>query len=95
MTGWAEIAACRASIRAVPEAPARGRADRLFPARLGPREREALEIVEGLPGVTIVGLARALDMPTSQARRLVERLEQRGHLIRRPAHRAPVAQQTA
>jgi len=57
------------------------RTDRLFVTTLGPREREALRLIERHPGVTIADLADALGVSMSRTWQIVGRLE-RGRVRR-------------
>lgn len=51
------------------------RADRLYLATLGPREREAFSLIEQRPGLTTSDLAEALGVSRSRAWQIVRRLE--------------------
>lgn len=53
----------------------------LFATTLGPREREALDLIKQRPGLTVMELAEALDVGTTRMWQIVGRLE-RG-LVRR------------
>jgi uncharacterized membrane protein len=53
----------------------RRRTDRLYPRTLGPREREALHLVERRPGITVAELAEAMGVSMSRAWQIVGRLE--------------------
>jgi DNA-binding MarR family transcriptional regulator len=53
----------------------RSRTDRLYPRRLGPREREALRLVEQRPGITATELAAHLGVTTNRVWQIVRRLE--------------------
>jgi hypothetical protein len=53
----------------------RRRTDRLFLRTLGPREREALELVEQHPGLTVAQLADHLSVGMTRAWQIVGRLE--------------------
>jgi uncharacterized membrane protein len=61
----------------------RRRTDRLYITTLGPREREALALIEEQPGVTIVDLANALEVSMSRMWQIVGRLEV-GRVRRKP-----------
>lgn len=45
-----------------------------------PDKRDALQLVQDLPGITTAGVARRLDVPLGQAHRIVGQLEQRGYV---------------
>jgi hypothetical protein len=53
----------------------RRRTDRLYVTTLGPREREALALIEQQPGLTIAELADALGVGMTRAWQIVGRLE--------------------
>lgn len=53
----------------------RSRTDRLYPRTLGPREREALRLVEQRPGLTVADLADALGVSMTRAWQILGRLE--------------------
>ncbi len=53
----------------------RKRTDRLFVRTLGPREREALGLIEQRPGTTVADLADALGVGMTRAWQIVGRLE--------------------
>ena len=53
----------------------RRRTDRLFVRTLGPREREAVRLIERQPGLTIAELADALGVGMKRAWQIVGRLE--------------------
>jgi hypothetical protein len=59
----------------------RRRSDRLYVPRLGPREREALQMVEQRPGVTVAELADELGVSMTRAWQILGRLE--GPRVRR------------
>jgi uncharacterized membrane protein len=61
----------------------RSGSDRLFAAPLGPREREALEIVRRRPGITIGELREELGVGRARIWQIVGRLE-RGFVSRDP-----------
>jgi predicted ArsR family transcriptional regulator len=52
-----------------------GRSDRFFPRSLGPREHEALRLIERRPGITAAELADRLDVTTNRVWQIVRRLE--------------------
>jgi hypothetical protein len=62
----------------------RRRIDRLYGRTLGPRELEALLLVEEQPGITIAELADAMGVGMNRAWQYVGRLEA-GH-VRRESH---------
>jgi molybdenum-dependent DNA-binding transcriptional regulator ModE len=62
----------------VPRARARVR---LFAARPGPREREALAVIEAEPGMTVEQLAERMGVSYGRAWQIVARLE-RSHVRR-------------
>jgi DNA-binding MarR family transcriptional regulator len=53
----------------------RRRSDRLYPRTLGPREREALRLIERGPGITAPELAAPLGVTTNRVWQIVRRLE--------------------
>jgi DNA-binding MarR family transcriptional regulator len=53
----------------------RSRTDRLYPRPLGPREREALRLVEQRPGITVAELSAHLGVTTNRVWQIVRRLE--------------------
>lgn len=53
----------------------RCRSDRLYPRMLGPRELEALRLIEQGPGISVAELADAMGVSMSRAWRYVGRLE--------------------
>jgi uncharacterized membrane protein len=53
----------------------RRRTDRLFVTTLGPREREALDLIEKRPGLTVADLADTLGVGMTRAWQIVGRLE--------------------
>ena len=53
----------------------RRRTDRLFVRTLGPREREALDLIEQRPGLTVADLAATLGVGMTRAWQIVGRLE--------------------
>jgi DNA-binding MarR family transcriptional regulator len=55
--------------------------DRLYIRTLGPREREALGLIEQRPGITVAELHRALGVGRARVWQIIERLE--GARIRR------------
>jgi hypothetical protein len=57
---------------------------RLFIATLGPREWEALDLVEQTPGMTVAELAASLGVGMTRAWQIVGRLEQ-GRVRREPS----------
>jgi hypothetical protein len=61
----------------------RRRTDRLFVTTLGPREREALGLIEQRPGLTVADLADALSVSRSRAWQIVRLLEA-GRVRREP-----------
>lgn len=70
----------RAKLNAAMTPAPPARSERLFPTARGPRQREALRLSEDLPGISINGLATALGVPVSRARRIAQTLEQAGSL---------------
>jgi uncharacterized membrane protein len=50
--------------------------DRLSVRSLGPREREAVEIIEARPGITIAELRATLGVSASRVWQILERVEQ-------------------
>lgn len=70
-------AGVRAKLAAMTPAPP-ARSERLYPVVRGPRQREALRLIEDMPGLTSAGLATALGVPVSRARCIVRALEQAG-----------------
>jgi predicted DNA-binding protein (UPF0251 family) len=61
----------------------RRRTDRLYPRTLGPRELEALRLVEQRPGITAAELADEMGVTMQRAWRYVGRLQAgRVHLDR-------------
>ena len=54
--------------------PLRRRTDRLYPRSLGPRELEALRLVEQRPGITIAELADELGISMQRVWQIVGRL---------------------
>lgn len=68
----------------------RSRSDRLYPpATIGPREHEAVELVQARPGLTVGEMAAALGVSLSRADQIVTRLESLGRLQRQAADRPP------
>jgi hypothetical protein len=57
------------------KSPTRKRTDRLFARSLGPREQEALTIVEQRPGITVLKLAEVLGVGMSRVWVIVGRLQ--------------------
>ena len=53
----------------------RSRADHLYTRTLGPREAEALRLIEQHPGLTVAELADRLGVTTGRAHQIVRRLE--------------------
>jgi DNA-binding IclR family transcriptional regulator len=67
----------------------RRRTDRLFPRSLGPRETEAVRLVQQRPGITVAELAEAMGVKMARAWQLVATLEVSG--VRRDGGPAPRA----
>jgi hypothetical protein len=61
----------------------RRRTDRLYITTLGPREREALGLIEQRPGVTVAELAEALGVGMTRAWQILGRWE-RARVRREP-----------
>ena len=59
--------------------------DRLYPVARGPRQRQALAIVDGLPGLSVQALAQAMGTTPSRAEAWVRALEEAGAVRRAPA----------
>jgi predicted DNA-binding protein (UPF0251 family) len=55
--------------------PRRKRSDRLYPRSLGPRESEALRLVNEQPGITVAELADQMGVSLQRAWQYVGRLE--------------------
>jgi DNA-binding MarR family transcriptional regulator len=53
----------------------RKRTDGLYSRRLGPRELEALRLIEARPGITVAELAESMGVGTTRMWQLVGRLE--------------------
>jgi DNA-binding MarR family transcriptional regulator len=55
----------------------RKRTDHLYLRSLGPREREALGLIDERPGISVAELADALGVGTTRVWQIVGRLEER------------------
>ena len=62
----------------------RKRTDRLYVSALGPREHEALRLVEARPGISIAELADALNVGMTRVWQILGRLEDRAFVRREP-----------